>query len=119
MAFTGRAVLDVFLPEDAHSPHRAAKNVKGGNLGQPLPGADVPATREAAGVPSAWSQSFPVAPARPRRWCDAGPPPKWRRTRRPGLRDAIIGGDALYCSVNLTGMMYLTGTGSPLRVAGS
>ena len=37
-------------------------------------GASLPATREAAGVPSAWSQSHPVTLARPRRWCDAGPP---------------------------------------------
>ena len=32
----------------------------------------LPATRQAAGVPSAWSQPFPISHARPRRWCDAG-----------------------------------------------
>ena len=37
-------------------------------------GAAVPATRQAAGVPSARSQPPPVTPARPRRWGDAGRP---------------------------------------------
>jgi len=37
------------------------------------PGAALPATRQAAGVPSARSQPPPVTPARPRRWGDAGP----------------------------------------------
>jgi len=32
----------------------------------------LPATRQAAGVPSAWSQPSPTH-SRPRRWCDAGP----------------------------------------------
>jgi len=32
----------------------------------------LPATRQAAGVPSAWSQSSQSTHARPRRWCDAG-----------------------------------------------
>ncbi len=36
--------------------------------------ASLPATREAAGVPSAWSQPLQSTHARPRRWCDAGPP---------------------------------------------
>ncbi len=34
----------------------------------------LPATKQAAGVPSAWSQPLPVSHARPRRWCDAGSP---------------------------------------------
>ncbi len=34
----------------------------------------VPAKREAAGVPSAWSQPSQSTHARPRRWCDAGSP---------------------------------------------
>ncbi len=34
----------------------------------------VPATREAAGVPSAWSQPLNPPPERPRRWDDAGSP---------------------------------------------
>ncbi len=34
----------------------------------------VPATRKAAGAPSAWSQPSQSTHARPRRWCDAGPP---------------------------------------------
>jgi hypothetical protein len=33
----------------------------------------LPATRQAAGVPSAWSQPSQSTHARPRRWCDAGP----------------------------------------------
>ena len=33
----------------------------------------VPAQKEAAGVPSAWSQPFQSTHERPRRWCDAGP----------------------------------------------
>jgi hypothetical protein len=33
----------------------------------------VPATRQAAGAPSAWSQPSQSTHARPRRWCDAGP----------------------------------------------
>jgi len=33
----------------------------------------LPATRQAAGVPSAWSQPFQSTHARPRRWRDAGP----------------------------------------------
>jgi hypothetical protein len=32
-----------------------------------------PATRQAAGVPSAWSQRSQSIHERPRRWCDAGP----------------------------------------------
>ena len=32
----------------------------------------LPATREAAGVPSAWSQPSQSTHERPRRWCDAG-----------------------------------------------
>ncbi len=34
----------------------------------------VPATRKAAGAPSAWSQPSQSTNTRPRRWCDAGPP---------------------------------------------
>jgi len=34
----------------------------------------VPAQKEAAGGPSAWSQPFNSPPERPRRWDDAGPP---------------------------------------------
>ncbi len=34
----------------------------------------LPATRQAAGVPSAWSQPSQSTHERPRRWCDAGPP---------------------------------------------
>ena len=34
----------------------------------------VPATRQAAGAPSAWSQPSQSTHARPRRWCDAGSP---------------------------------------------
>ncbi len=34
----------------------------------------LPATRQAAGAPSAWSQPSRSTHARPRRWCDAGPP---------------------------------------------
>ena len=37
-------------------------------------GAPLPATRQAAGVPSARSQPSPVSLSRPRRWGDAGPP---------------------------------------------
>ena len=37
-------------------------------------GAAVPATRQAAGAPSAWSHLSPASPARPRRWGDAGTP---------------------------------------------
>ncbi len=33
----------------------------------------LPATRQAAGVPSAWSQPSQSTHKRPRRWCDAGP----------------------------------------------
>ncbi len=33
-----------------------------------------PATRQAAGAPSAWSQPSQSTHARPRRWCDAGSP---------------------------------------------
>ena len=33
----------------------------------------LPATKEAAGVPSAWSQPSQSTHERPRRWCDAGP----------------------------------------------
>ncbi len=45
----------------------------------------LPATRQAAGVPSAWSQPPESTHARPRRWCDAG---RWdatasQRPRRP------------------------------------
>ena len=55
-----------------------------------LPGAAVPATRQAAGAPSARSQPPPVTPARPRRWGDAGTPAaKPRRTRRPALREVF------------------------------
>jgi len=64
--FTGRAVLDVFLPRRADALGRAEKNVKGGNLGQPRPGAAVHVAKEAVGARSAWSQSFPVTRARPR-----------------------------------------------------
>jgi hypothetical protein len=32
-----------------------------------------PATKQAAGVPSAWSQPSQSTHERPRRWCDAGP----------------------------------------------
>jgi len=56
-------------------------------LAEERSGAALPATKQAVGAPSAWSKFFPVSFARPRRWCDAGPPPKWRRTRRPGLKD--------------------------------
>ncbi len=38
------------------------------------PRSALPATRQAAGVPSAWSQPSPLSHARPRRWCDAGSP---------------------------------------------
>ena len=34
----------------------------------------LPATRQAAGAPSAWSQPSQATHARPRRWCDAGSP---------------------------------------------
>ncbi len=34
----------------------------------------LPATRQAVGVPSAWSQPSQSTHARPRRWCDAGSP---------------------------------------------
>ena len=51
-------------------------------------GASVPVRREAVGVPSAWSQSSNHPPTRPRRWCDAGPPPNRRRIRRPVLQEA-------------------------------
>ncbi len=34
----------------------------------------LPAQRQAAGAPSAWSQPFQSIHERPRRWCDAGPP---------------------------------------------
>ncbi len=34
----------------------------------------LPATKQAAGAPSAWSQPSPITNERPRRWCDAGAP---------------------------------------------
>jgi len=34
----------------------------------------LPAQRQAAGVPSAWSQPSQSTHTRPRRWCDAGSP---------------------------------------------
>jgi len=51
------------------------------------PGAAVHATREAAGATSAGSQPSPFAPARPRRWCDAGPPKADQKAGAPGRRE--------------------------------
>ena len=48
----------------------------------------VPATRQAAGVPSAWSQPFQSTHVRPRRWYDAGP------LRRIGVTAAQKAGTA-------------------------
>ena len=56
----------------------------------PLPSRLPGRPMQAAGVPSAWSQSLPFSTARPRRWCDAG---RRRRqvaaTRRPAFRDGF------------------------------
>ena len=59
---------------------------RGARCGQLLP-----ATRQAAGVPSAWSQPFNRPPTRPRRWCDAGPLGRHasQRPRRPAMRNPI------------------------------
>ncbi len=45
----------------------------GGRLASAMRSA-LPATRQAAGAPSAWSQPSQSTHTRPRRWCDAGSP---------------------------------------------
>ncbi len=50
-------------------PHNAVP----GSLGRARSRSAVPATRQAAVVPSAWSQPHQSTHERPRRWCDAGP----------------------------------------------
>ena len=59
---------------------------RGATLAVRRPGAAVPATRQAAGVPSARSQSVPVTLARPRRWGDAGP--QGQKSGAPGRQDS-------------------------------
>jgi hypothetical protein len=78
--------LTLFLMR-LRSATRDPNNVKGGNHGQPPSGAPVPATREAAGVPSAWSQSFNSPP---RDHADGATLGRLRRTRRPGFREATM-----------------------------
>ena len=52
----------------------------------------LPATRQAAGVPSAGSQPSQSTHERPRRWCDAGPlGPTSQRPRRPGPKEPAPG----------------------------
>ncbi len=54
---------------------------------------DLPATKQAAGVPSAWSQPFQSTRERPRRWRDAGPLGRQSVTaaRKAGDEDSIRG----------------------------
>ncbi len=51
----------------------------------------VPATRQAVGASSAWSQPCQSTPARPRRWCDAGPPGRQcvTATQKAGVEDIV------------------------------
>ncbi len=57
----------------------------------------LPATREAAGAPSAWSQPSQSTHERPRRWCDAGSP------GRQSVTAAQKAGDAIATSVTVAG----------------
>ena len=62
-----------FVPDDLHG---GASPPAQGPCRAPPGGAmrsALPATRQAAGVPSAWSQPSQSTHERPRRWCDAGP----------------------------------------------
>ena len=70
----GRAGFDIVPAMSIRSPltHRTMSNRA--TLAAKRFGAPLQATRQAAGVPSVRSQPSPVTPARPRRWCDAGPP---------------------------------------------
>jgi len=55
-------------------------------LAEERPGAAVHVAKQAAGVPTAWSQSFQSTFARPRRWCDAGTPQAARKAGVWGSR---------------------------------
>jgi hypothetical protein len=56
-------------PAPQRAPHNYATGHSPGRAMRPA----LPATRQAAGVPSAWSQPSKSTHKRPRRWCDAGP----------------------------------------------
>jgi len=80
-----------FVPEEPRGDaSRSAQGSCRAPPGGPLRSA-VPATRQAAGVPSAWSQPSQSTYARPRRWCDAGPPGRQKVTaaQKAGAEDMI------------------------------
>ncbi len=63
-----------FVPEEPHGDgSRPAQGPCRAPSGSAMRSA-LPATRQAAGAPSAWSQPPQSTHARPRRWCDAGSP---------------------------------------------
>ncbi len=66
----GMALCQKNLAATRPAPHKVHAGLpRGARCGLLLP-----ATRQAAGVPSAWSQPSQSTHARPRRWCDAGSP---------------------------------------------
>ena len=66
-------------PATRHAPH----NVIPGSLGKRVSPWFSRLTRQAAGVPSAWSQPSQSTHERPRRWCDAGPLGRQNQLKRP------------------------------------
>ncbi len=66
----GTPLCRIDPPAPRHAAHNGATGLpRGARFIQALP-----ATRQAAGAPSAWSQPSQSTHARPRRWCDAGAP---------------------------------------------
>ena len=87
----GRAVLDVFLVDQAHATSTWRKTSRAATPAVHRPGASAPATKQAAGAPSARSQPYP-SPSRGR--ADGAtlgrPRHEPRRTRRPAFRDVRV-----------------------------
>ncbi len=84
-----------FVPDEPHGgASRSAQGPCRAPPGRAMRSA-LPATRQAAGAPSAWSQPPQSTYARPRRWCDAGSPGRQcvtaaqkagaNRTPQPGI----------------------------------
>ncbi len=80
----------------------------------------LPATRQAAGAPSAWSQPFQSTHARPRRWCDAGPPGRQSVTaaQKAGAEGRVRNHSSALCSAHFSWAMEPTRIGTPPSPAG-